>query len=191
MAQQRPQGARHRSIFSLPVQECLAGTDVRRLRYWSRPLLLRCAHARRQWQLHNRIPVPAPGTPAFTFDSDGNFQTGVANRQGSYSGWWGNPGANQGFGVNDQGEPMFDTCYTWATPSPGLSVLERIGALCSRSGHRQPHQPESQHDPGCGAQCQMAGDRQSALQLRWTICRFEGRQLRHLDRDALLCQRRT
>ncbi len=33
--------------------------------------------------LSGRIPVPAPGTPAFTFDSDGNFQTGVANRDNS------------------------------------------------------------------------------------------------------------
>jgi TonB-dependent receptor len=59
------------------------------------------------------IPVPAPGTPAFTFDSDGNFQSGSPNRNGAL--WWGNPGANPGFGVNDQGEPMFNTCYTWGS----------------------------------------------------------------------------
>jgi len=59
------------------------------------------------------IPVPAPGTPAFTFDSDGNFQSGTPNRNGAL--WWGNPGTNVGFGVNDQGEPMFNTCYSWGS----------------------------------------------------------------------------
>ena len=73
------------------------------------------------------IPAPAPNTPAFTFDSNGNFQSGTPNTVG---GWWGNPpgfdpnappapGVNLGFGVNDQGQAMFDTCYTWATPSVG------------------------------------------------------------------------
>ena len=73
------------------------------------------------------IPVPAPGTDAFTFDSQGNFETGTPNKNGA---WWGNPpgfdpdaapapGVNVGFGVNDQGQPMFNTCYTWATPSTG------------------------------------------------------------------------
>ena len=27
--------------------------------------------------------------------------------------WWGAPGANQGFGANDQGDPMFNACYNW------------------------------------------------------------------------------
>jgi len=59
------------------------------------------------------IPVPAPGTPDFVFDSDGNLQEGTVNRNGAL--WWGNPGTNVGFGVNDQGEPMFNTCYTWGS----------------------------------------------------------------------------
>lgn len=59
------------------------------------------------------IPVPAPGTDDFVFDSDGNFQSGTPNRNGAL--WWGNPGTNVGFGVNDQGEPMFNTCYTWGS----------------------------------------------------------------------------
>ena len=79
-----------------------------------------CARASGMVSLNNRIPVPAPGSPPFTFDSNGNFQTGVTNRENSFAGWWGNPGgANTGFGVNDQGQPMFDTCYNWATPAPG------------------------------------------------------------------------
>jgi iron complex outermembrane receptor protein len=62
----------------------------------------------------NTIPEPAPGTAPFTFDSNGNFQSGVVNSQQSVH-WWGNPpewGGNAGFGVNDQGQPMFSPCYT-------------------------------------------------------------------------------
>ena len=66
--------------------------------------------------LGNQIRVPAPGTPDFTFDSDGNFQTGTVNSVASQ--WWGNPGTNQGFGANDQGEPMFNACYNWGA-APG------------------------------------------------------------------------
>jgi iron complex outermembrane recepter protein len=64
--------------------------------------------------LSGQIPIPAPGSPAFTFDSNGNFQSGVVNKQQGTN-WWGNPpewGGNAGFGVNDQGQSMFDTCYT-------------------------------------------------------------------------------
>ena len=64
--------------------------------------------------LSGRIPVPAPGTPDFTFDSNGNFQSGVVNKDNSNGQlWWGNPGTNVGFGVNDQGAPMFNACYNW------------------------------------------------------------------------------
>jgi iron complex outermembrane recepter protein len=62
----------------------------------------------------NTVPIPAPGTPDFTFDSNGNFQSGTVNSQQSTH-WWGNPpewGGNAGFGVNDQGQPMFSPCYT-------------------------------------------------------------------------------
>jgi TonB-dependent receptor len=67
--------------------------------------------------LANQIPIPAPGTSDFTFDSNGNFQSGTVNKQGSVF-WWGTPGANSGYGVNDQGQPMFNACYGWAN-SPG------------------------------------------------------------------------
>jgi iron complex outermembrane receptor protein len=67
---------------------------------------------------------PAPGTDDFVFDSDGNFQFGTPNRSGEL--WWGNPpgfdpnappalGVNVGFGVNDLGQSLFNTCYSWAT----------------------------------------------------------------------------
>ena len=66
-----------------------------------------------------RIPVPAPGTPEFTFDSDGNFQSGTFNRSNAENSfWWGNPGTievgggDPGQGVNDQGQPMFNACYS-------------------------------------------------------------------------------
>jgi iron complex outermembrane receptor protein len=80
--------------------------------------------------LSGRVPVPAPGSPPFTFDSDGNFQSGTVNLDNSASpqqAWWGAPGGNQGFGVNDQGQPMFAACYTWggdpdcAYRAPGLT----------------------------------------------------------------------
>ena len=64
--------------------------------------------------LSGRVPVQTPGTPDFTFDSDGNFQSGSVlrdNNAGQF--WWGNPDTNVGFGANDQGAPMYNACYTW------------------------------------------------------------------------------
>ncbi|HEX8667449.1 MAG TPA: TonB-dependent receptor [Allosphingosinicella sp.] len=70
----------------------------------------------------NEIPVGVEGEPGFTFDEDGNFQSGVFN-QGHDVAWWGLPPAAGGdprgaigFGVNDQGEAMFNQCYTWMVP---------------------------------------------------------------------------
>ena len=80
--------------------------------------------------LSERIPVPAPGTPDFTFDSDGNFQTGTSNSAG-VNPWWGNPGANQGFGVNDQGQPMFNACYNWGA-APECVFLDQASGLVPR-----------------------------------------------------------
>jgi iron complex outermembrane receptor protein len=80
--------------------------------------------------LPERIPVPAPGTPAFTFDSDGNFQTGTSNTAG-INPWWGVPGANEGFGVNDQGDPMFNACYNWGA-APGCVFLDQASGLVPR-----------------------------------------------------------
>ena len=85
--------------------------------------------------LDERIPVPAPGTPAFTFDSDGNFQSGTFNRSNAENSfWWGQTdGSNVGFGVNDQGEPMFLACYNWgANPAcqgtaPNYTYAPEVG----------------------------------------------------------------
>lgn len=66
--------------------------------------------------LSGRVPVPAPGTPDFTFDSNGNFQSGTVSRDASNGQfWWGNPPGTTGFGQNDQGQPMFPACYSWGS----------------------------------------------------------------------------
>ncbi len=66
--------------------------------------------------LSGRVPVPAPGSPDFTFDSNGNFQSGTVSRDASNGQfWWGNPPGTTGFGANDQGGPMFPACYSWGS----------------------------------------------------------------------------
>jgi outer membrane receptor protein involved in Fe transport len=80
----------------------------------------------------NEIPVGAPGAPEFTFDSEGNLVNGTFNRGHDVT-WWGNPAGTPswggsfgeysapGYGVNDQGQPMFNTCYEWSTPNGGIT----------------------------------------------------------------------
>ncbi|HWU92209.1 MAG TPA: TonB-dependent receptor [Sphingomicrobium sp.] len=80
--------------------------------------------------LSGRVPVVMPGTPDFTFDSNGNFQSGTVGRDGSNF-WWGAPpnwngaasppapGINVGYGVNDQGQPMFNSCIPGDTQAIG------------------------------------------------------------------------
>ena len=80
------------------------------------------------------IPKPASGTPDFTFDSNGNFQSGTIVRPDA-AGWWGcpsgdtpwggsfedvcGPPTNAGIAVNQNGEPMFPACYDWTGGCPG------------------------------------------------------------------------
>jgi iron complex outermembrane recepter protein len=55
------------------------------------------------------LPVPAPGTDPFTFDSRGLFQTGVMTRG---VGWWGGSTADSAaFAQNAAGEAMVIPCY--------------------------------------------------------------------------------
>ncbi len=76
-----------------------------------------------------RIPRPAPGSAPFTFDSDGNFQSGtLVNQQTDFS-WWGggdtpNPtGAYSGqIALNDLGQPMLHACYSWGTALQGAGT---------------------------------------------------------------------
>lgn len=62
------------------------------------------------------IPQPAPGTPDFTFDDQGNFQTGVMT---SDIGWWGadNAGSAQ-VAQNSSGQQMVNACYGWNGCTP-------------------------------------------------------------------------
>lgn len=97
-------------------------------------------------------PLPALGTPDFTFDEDGNFQSGTFNRN-TNNFWAGNPSGETGWGCgtfeqcgfpytapdfasNDQGEAVLPNCYDWggagATLHPG-------GPLCSEIGYRAGH----------------------------------------------------
>jgi TonB-dependent receptor len=66
--------------------------------------------------------LQAPGAPDFTFDQTGFLQSGTfaQNPGGNSAGWWGNPfdplsrsDSTASFGLNDQGQPMFNACYTW------------------------------------------------------------------------------
>ncbi|MES2120774.1 MAG: TonB-dependent receptor [Pseudomonadota bacterium] len=88
--------------------------------------------------------LPLPGTPAFTFDSDGNFESGTLTRNNI--GWFGAPTGETGWGCgtfqqcgqaapivqdiarNDQGEPMFANCYAWAGSQ---ATIGEGGPLCS------------------------------------------------------------
>lgn len=60
------------------------------------------------------IPAPAPGSPAFTFDSDGFMNQGTFVQTG---GWWGSPFGGTGDGgmaLNNSGQPMIHSCYGWS-----------------------------------------------------------------------------
>ena len=97
----------------------------------------------------NEIPVIPPGGPEFTFDSDGNFQSGTFN-QGNDVAWWGlpagaptwggtdfgGPNTAAGFGVNEDGIPMFNTCYTWSTGAGGATYPG--GPLCTTTAYGSP-----------------------------------------------------
>lgn len=62
------------------------------------------------------IPQPAPGTPDFTFDDQGNFQTGVMT---SDIGWWGlNDAESAQIAQNSSGQQMVNACYGWNGCTP-------------------------------------------------------------------------
>ena len=69
-------------------------------------------------------PIAAPGSAPFTFDDSGFLQTGTFN-QGNQ--WWGAPGTEGGIALNDQGNPMFNACYTWAGPNPNCTARNAYG----------------------------------------------------------------
>ena len=61
------------------------------------------------------IPVPAPCTADFTFDSQGFMDHGTFAQTG---GWWGNPfsanGGDASMARNSSGQAMIHSCYSWA-----------------------------------------------------------------------------
>lgn len=88
--------------------------------------------------------LPLPGTPPYTFGTDGVFQTGTLSRNNI--GWFGAPTGETGWGcgtfqqcgqsapilnqiaLNDQGQPMFANCYGWAGSQ---ATIGEGGPLCS------------------------------------------------------------
>jgi TonB-dependent receptor len=59
-------------------------------------------------------PMPAQGSPAFTFDEEGNFESGILNIQQTDTFWWGASDAESAqIAVNDQGQAMMHPCYNW------------------------------------------------------------------------------
>jgi TonB-dependent receptor len=89
-------------------------------------------------------PVRAlPGSPAFTFDQNGFFQSGTVVNNNSQSIWSGNPAGDATWGsfgeftanqmaLNDRGEPMFFPCYDWAQGAAvgGASLQYPGGPAC-------------------------------------------------------------
>ena len=66
------------------------------------------------------IPAPAPGTPNFTFGSDGFINHGTFVQTG---GWWGPPAGDPTIAQNDSGGAMILGCYSWAM-APGCTAAD-------------------------------------------------------------------
>lgn len=61
-----------------------------------------------------KLPHAAPGTSPFTFDADGNFQTGTIVQQQTDNGWWGaNDAEAATMAVNSSGQTFHHPCYAW------------------------------------------------------------------------------
>jgi iron complex outermembrane recepter protein len=70
----------------------------------------------------NAAPRPLNGTPDFTFDNNGLFQTGVMTAD---LGWWG--GSNddsKNFAQNAAGQQLVNACYGWNGCSPARRALD-------------------------------------------------------------------
>ncbi|MGH8223858.1 MAG: TonB-dependent receptor plug domain-containing protein, partial [Woeseiaceae bacterium] len=79
------------------------------------------------------IPIPAPGTQPFTFDSNGLFQRGVIT---SGSGWWGNNNEEAAtFASNAAGQNMVNPCYGWNGCEPMLRGIDT--ATVTRSNNNR------------------------------------------------------
>src|SRR5690606_37527231 len=79
------------------------------------------------------IPIPAPGTSPFVFDSQGLFQQGVIT---SGSGWWGADNAEAAtFAANAAGQNMVNPCYGWNGCEPMLRGIDT--ATTTRSNNNR------------------------------------------------------
>lgn len=72
---------------------------------------------------NSQNPRLAPGTAPFTFGDDGFITEGTF---ANYNGWFGNTGTNAApgdprFGVNQAGQPIFQSCYAWGCPTSGAA----------------------------------------------------------------------
>lgn len=77
------------------------------------------------------IPIPAPGTAPFTFDSNGLFQRGVIT---TGTGWWG--GGNDEaatFASNAAGQNMVNPCYGWNGCEPQVRGIDTATATRSNN----------------------------------------------------------
>jgi TonB-dependent receptor len=77
------------------------------------------------------IPIPAPGTAPFTFDSNGLFQQGVIT---TGTGWWGADNAEAAtFASNAAGQNMVNACYGWNGCEPTLRGIDTATATRSNN----------------------------------------------------------
>jgi iron complex outermembrane receptor protein len=87
-----------------------------------------------------RNPRPAPGTPAFTFDKDGNFTSGTLVHQQTDFSWWGNPnpGADgtETVARNSLGQNFFTPCYSWQPCLPDVGGLDVNAVTRYNDTHR-------------------------------------------------------
>ena len=79
------------------------------------------------------VPVPAPGTAPFTFDSQGLFQSGVIT---TGSGWWGADATEAAsFAQNESGGALVSPCYDWAGCSPNVRGIDTAATTRSNNNH--------------------------------------------------------
>ncbi|MBC6983416.1 TonB-dependent receptor [Caulobacter sp. 17J80-11] len=113
---------RERGVISYPIDMFALPVD------WVYSNVVTPSSGRPQW-----APRPPAGSPAFTFDSAGNFMTGVMTQQQTDTGWWGvDESMSSQIALNSLGQPMLHPCYNWqatcADPvrGPDLNAVTRF-----------------------------------------------------------------
>jgi iron complex outermembrane receptor protein len=73
----------------------------------------------------DKLPIPADGTSAFTFDENGLFQTGVLTAP---HGWWGSSNtASKGYATMASGKPLTNVCFAWNGCTDSVVEPKNIG----------------------------------------------------------------